>query len=200
MKSHLKPALDTFWAGCDRADGLCKIYSYIKKTSPAALNCDDILRSAVVLSVSSFDLLIHELVRLDIINRTISRKSIPGLKIPHDTLNVDSARQIHLIDQHLRSENAYKSFVSPDKLADCLRVLIDKPWDSIALHLPESPLFCKSRLKQIVALRNRIAHEADVNPQYGGVSLWPIYCEDVESAISYLRSLGGAVTKAVSDS
>ena len=64
MKNHISSTYNAFKDGCDRADKLKSIFKYLKKVAPAALNCDDILRSALVLAVSSFDLFIHDLFRL----------------------------------------------------------------------------------------------------------------------------------------
>lgn len=43
-------------------------------------------------------------------------------------------------------------------------------------------------------------HEADVNPNYGGVELWPIYSEDVAESVRFLRELGEAISRAVTNS
>lgn len=197
MKPHISAALSTFNHGCDRARGLKTIYDYLKGVAPPALDCDDILRSAVVQVVSSFDLLMHDVIRLEVIHRLTHKQEVQFLKIPFATVIADGPSQLSIVDQSIRDENCYKSFVAPDKVAECLRPLIDKPWDRIAQELNESPSSCKSQLKSIVALRNRIAHEADVNPNYGGIELWPIYPEDVTQTISFLRKLGASVCSIV---
>jgi hypothetical protein len=58
----------------------------------------------------------------------------------------------------------------------------------------------KASLKATVDLRNRIAHEADVNPALGGIDLWPIYESDVEDSVGFIRAFGTAVARVVSDS
>lgn len=199
MKSHFLSCHQTFKDGCDRADGLKSIYEYLRKIAPVALNCDDILRSALVLSVSSFDLFIHDLFRLEVAHRLGTKQEINLLRIPFNVLISPEQTQIDMIDECIRKDNSYKSFVAPDKLAECLRIFVDSPWDKIAASLGGSTSTLKAKLKSIVDLRNRIAHEADVNPAYGGVELWPIYSEDVDTSIAFLRQLGASIVEVVNE-
>nr|WP_294553013.1 HEPN domain-containing protein [uncultured Rhodopila sp.] len=197
MKNHILSAHNTFKGGCDRAEGLRAIYEYMRKTAPAALNCDDILRSALVLAVSSFDLFIHDLFRCEITHRLGAKREVISLRVPFNVLISSEQSQIDMIDASIRKENSYKSFVAPDKLADCLRILVENPWEKIAHFLSDTVHNSKENLKMVVDLRNRIAHEADVNPAFGGVELWPIYSEDVESSIVFLRRLGGSIAMVI---
>ncbi len=200
MKSHVAMALRTFEKGCDRSDTLRHLHSYIVRSSPSALDCSDILRSAVVLVVGSFDLLVHDLYRLEVIHRLTSRRAVSSLKVPFNTALSSGSDQAALVDEHIRLENSFKSFVAPDKLADCLRPLVGSIWDGVTAIRGRSIADEKSSLKAIVDLRNRIAHEADVNPALGGIDLWPIYDADVEASVNFLRAFGTAVGQVVSDS
>lgn len=123
----------------------------------------------------------------------------PTLKIPYDAGLCDGTEQIMLIDAAIRRENSFRSFVAPDKIAECLKPLMDNPWDLIADKLGLTAKQCKSRLKSIIDLRNRIAHDCDVNPDYGGTTLWPIYADDVEDSIIFIKSLGAAISAALND-
>lgn len=190
MKSHLSSAHSTFKNGCQRARSLKSIFDYLTTHSPAALNCDDVLRSSLVLAVSSFDLLLHDIFRQEVVSRLGTRKSVSTLRIPFDALIAPDTNRHSLVDEAIREENSYKSFVAPNKLAECLSKLIERPWEKIADSMGTPQAQVKNQLRLIVDLRNRIAHEADVNPRYGGVSLWPIYGNDVDQAIKFLESLG----------
>ncbi|WP_375455778.1 HEPN domain-containing protein [uncultured Methylobacterium sp.] len=199
MKPHIVSALRIFYSGCDRASGMRSIYEYLKNTAPAALNCDDILRSSLVLVVSSFDLYIHDIFRTEALHRLSFGKEIPILRVPFNAALLNGAAQAAMIENCIRKDNSFKSFVAPEKLAECLRQLTENPWDKVAEKLGASASSCKARLKGVVDLRNRIAHEADVNPAYGGIELWPIYSEDIENSIIFLRELGTAIARAVTD-
>lgn len=173
------------------------IHAYLVKTSPLALNCDDILRSSLVLAVSSFDLFMHDVYRLEALQRLAGQRDIPLLKIPFNILHIEATQRCGFLEDFIKKENAHKSFVAPDKVAECLRSLIDAPWDGIAAKFGSSSSSCKAQLKGVVDLRNRIAHEADVNPTFGGTELWPIYAEDVSDSVNFLRRLGRAIAEAL---
>lgn len=200
MKSHVKSALRTFEKGCDRSDTLRHLYSYIGRSSPAALDCSDMLRSAIVLAVSSFDLLVHDLYRLEVAYRLTTLRPVPSLRVPFDAVLSSGAERATLVDESIRLENSFKSFVAPDKLADCLRPLVGSIWERVAVIRGRSIAEDKASLKAAVDLRNRIAHEADVNPALGGIDLWPIYNADVEDLVGFLRAFGAAVASVVADS
>jgi hypothetical protein len=178
---------------------MCSIHSYITSTAPAALDCDDIIRSSLVLAVGSFDLYMHDIFRTEVMHRLVSRREVVGLKIPFNASLLTPAEQALLIEECIRNDNSFRSFVAPGKLAECLRPLVETPWDKISEELGESSATCKASLKRVVDLRNRIAHEADVNPAYGGIELWPIYSQDVVDSVAFLRSLGIAIGQVISD-
>lgn len=197
MKPHIEASVSKLTHGCDRADGLWNIFEYIKASAPAALDCSDILRSSLVLTVSAFDLFMHDIYRGEVLDRLRSGRSTPALKVPFDAVIASGTSQIELIDECISRENSYKSFVAPDKVADCLRVLVENPWDKISSELGESARNLKVRLKGVVDLRNRIAHEADVNPAYAGIELWPIYSADVSTSITFIRNLSHGIARVV---
>jgi len=197
MKTHIQAAKAKLVHGCDRAEGIRGVFEYMKANSPAALDCSDILRSSVMLAVSAFDLFIHEIYRLEVLDRFDSKKGITLLKVPFGAVIATGAMQIEIIDECVRRENSYKSFVAPDKVADILRILVENPWDKISIEMNTSSHDLKSTLKGVVDLRNRIAHEADVNPAYAGIELWPIYSDDVAASIKFLRALGNGIAAVV---
>nr|WP_281379545.1 HEPN domain-containing protein [Ancylobacter tetraedralis] len=161
------------------------------------MDCSDILRSALMLSISSFDLFMHEIHRLEILERLKIGQEIPALKVPYGAAITSGVLQMEIVDEYIRRENSYKSFVAPDKVGDCLRIIMDNPWDKISAEIGQPAAELKSNLKRFVDLRNRIAHEADVNPAYAGIALWPIYSEDVSNSISFIRNIGLGISKAV---
>lgn len=198
MNAHLSAASDKLDNGCDRAEGLRLVFEYMNSNAPAAYDCSDILRSATVLSVSAFDLFVHEIYRLEILRRLEFKQDILALKVPFAAMIAPESLKADIVDDCVRRENSYKSFVAPDKVADCLRVLIENPWEKIAAEAGSSPAELKAQLKGVVDLRNRIAHEADINPAYAGIELWPIYSVDVAASIIFLRKLGADIAAAVS--
>ena len=98
---------------------------------------------------------------------------------------------------HIGSVHSYKSFIAPDKIAEVLCHFLDSPWSAIASKMGEKESDIKSRLKELVRWRNRIAHEADINPTLGGIDLWPIFEQDVREAIEFLGSLGQSIADVI---
>lgn len=199
MKPHLSNSLRTLSSGCERAAALCSIHAYLKNTAPAALNCDDILRSSLVLAVSSFDLFMHDVFRMEVLDRLNSQKTVDSFHIPFNISHLTGVERSYLLDEHIRTQNSYKSFVAPDKVAECLRPLVEKPWEKVSREFGSPDSVCKARLKAVVGLRNRIAHEADVNPAYSGIELWPIYSQDVQDSVAFLRDLGRAIAEVITN-
>jgi len=199
MKPHLATALRTFNSGCDRAAALRSIYEYLRATGPAALDGDDILRSAVLLTVSSFDLLVHDIYRTEVLHRLAAGREVALLRVAFNSAIAPEPLRSSVIEQGIRTENSYKSFVAPDKLAECLRHLVEEPWIKLAAKMAVPVVDCKAALRRVVDLRNRIAHEADVNPDLAGIALWPIYSEDVRVSIDFIKALGGSVTQVIDE-
>jgi hypothetical protein len=200
MRAHVLSALNKLYCGCDRAHTLRLIHEHLIKFAPPALDCSDILRASLVMAVSSFDLYMHDIFREEVIHRLKEKRNVFYLRIPFELLIANNDDQIVNIDNTIRTENSFKSFVAPDKLAECLRAFMECPWDQIAIFHGEPAAICKAQLKSIVDLRNRIAHEADINPTYAGIDLWPIYVADVERSVDFLRSLATAIAKAIDNS
>ncbi len=55
-----------------------------------------------------------------------------------------------------------------------------------------TPTDIKTRLKLIVDRRNKIAHEADLDPSFPGVR-WPITSSDADSVTDYISELCEAI-------
>lgn len=133
----------------------------------------------------------------EVLHRLDAGQCIPALKVPFDAVNAIGTSRIEIINECIRRENSYKSFVAPDKVAECLKVLVDNPWDKVATELSEPSANLKAQLRSVVDLRNRIAHEADVNPTYAGIELWPIYSADVALSISFIRRLASGIANVI---
>ena len=69
------------------------------------------------------------------------------------------------LDDQIRTRNGYRSFQTPDNIADAVRLVSEvQLWNEIASRMSMSSQEVRERLQLIVDRRNRIAHEADVNP------------------------------------
>lgn len=198
--NYLSPELNKLRHGCERARSMCAIYEYMDRAGPGALDCTDLLRSAVMISVSAFDLFLHEIIRIEVRERVENGIRIENIRVPISAVVCRPEDQSTIIDECLALDNSYKSFVSPDKFAECMKPFLSRPWDDVATLRGEDAESLKRTLRSVVDLRNRIAHEADLNPNYAGIEMWPIYQQDVADIIDFIESLSESIAAVLVDS
>jgi hypothetical protein len=165
----------------------------------AALDTSDMLRAAVVLCVSAFDFLIHELYRVEVLARLKSGRSVRRLHIPFEAAIAGSSDLEALIEAHVRDVNSYKSFVDPAKFAEAMGCFVDSPWEKIAVKSGSDADSLKRRVRSVYRWRNRIAHEADINPTLSGIMLFAIIKSDVIDAITDFERIGLAAIEVLRD-
>lgn len=175
-----------------RCKGICEFQSYTEEKNTAVLDTTDILRASVVLCVSAYDFLVHELFRIEVIARYQTGRNIKRFSLPFRITIANSSEIEGLIDAHVREANSYKSFVDPGKFSEAFGCFIEAPWDKIAKDLNCNAPDLKTRIRAIYRWRNRIAHEADINPVYAGVEFFPILKDDVIQAINDIEVVGMA--------
>jgi len=94
------------------------------------------------------------------------------------------------LEDEVRESLGYQSFQQPDKIADALRLISDKKlWDEVATKLGRTAKDVKQELSAIVDRRNKIAHEADINPTYGIGSRWYIDEILVSDAVNFVEQV-----------
>lgn len=222
----MQSALDQFRVSIRRVRDLIALYHSINAQSTGILNAslEDILRSALVLTVSALDYYIHEVVTLGMIeiyqgNRlepspsaNTTKSAFSRFEISLDTARQDRITAIDIaawlgkeiqqtqgydflqnshtisslsliiansllnklnqntiwLENEIRETLSYKSFQQPDKIADAIRLISDKKlWDEVGNLMGKSAKEIKQQLTAIVDRRNKIAHEADIDPSYG---------------------------------
>ena len=184
-------AEEVFSRSLDRARTLCDLQAYLSGNISKALDTSDVLRAAVVLCVSAFDFLIHEIFRIEVSVRFKNQVPIDRLMIPFDVVVSGRPKDV-LIDEHIVERNSYRSFIDPGKYAEAMSYFVSHPWSRVAMELGKSEQSLKQRLRLIYQWRNRIVHEADIKPVLAGVDLWPIQYRDVLDAVSAIEDLGSA--------
>ncbi|MBW6528466.1 hypothetical protein KZ813_16605 [Sphingomonas sp. RHCKR7] len=192
-------ALATFGHAMDRARQMVSLYDALSALRPNEPANDDALRSAYILAVSSFDFFVHELVAIEARHRFSEPKRTRNISLPMEIITItDAETRVAQAEAHVRRVNSYKAFVDPAKLADVLSCYCVDPWDKITTLIngsvpgstARSADDIKGQLRSIWKRRNKIAHEADVNPTLAGVSLWPIDKTDAQITIAFMYQLG----------
>jgi len=94
------------------------------------------------------------------------------------------------LEDEVRERLGYQSFQHPDKIADAIRLISDKKlWDEVSINLGIPPRDIKQQLSAIVDRRNKIAHEADIDPTFGIGGRWNIDEVLVNDAVNFVEKV-----------
>lgn len=141
---------------------------------PSPFSYDDLLRSQIVYSVSAFDKLMHDLIRVGMVAIFTSvRAATPkyyseSISIQfHGTLLAATLppKEV-LFEQEIAKKLRVVSYQDPQKVADGLSYIWcekDK-WFKIGQQMGWEPDTAKTKLKLIADRRNAIVHESDMDP------------------------------------
>ena len=181
-----------------RVKNLQAIYVSFSGLTTSALDLSDILRLEIVMCVGALDQYIHEIVRLGMIEVFEGvRPQPPGFSkfaVSMDAaLQGISVRNSSWLDIEIRTRHGFISFQQPDKIADGIRYFSGvELWNEVSRHLCLPKDDVKSQLRLIVDRRNKIAHEADVDPSFPDTR-WPITLTMTQDTIDFIEKLGEAI-------
>ena len=107
------------------------------------------------------------------------------------------ANDLDILDELICEKNGYLSFQHHKKAADAIRLFSDsKLWNDVS-SLLNSPLDdIKKQIELYVDRRNKIAHEADIQPGTFGEK-WPIDKVMVEDMREFVLMIGEAIYETV---
>jgi len=198
----MQNAIDLFRPSIVRVRALGDLYNYLQRHTSPAIDLTDILRSQIVMAVSSLDQYIHEITRIGMIEsyngsrpRTAAfhrfQVSMKGVITGVSALG-------HLwFEDEIRARQGYATFQDPDTISSAIRLFSTcRLWPSVAMKLGISVQDAKRNLRLIVERRNKIAHEADTDPTYPGAR-WPISYSDAEGAVNYIEKLCEAINSVI---
>lgn len=197
----MQQALDQFDRNIARARSLAGLSTSLSHLTTPAVDTTDLLRAALVLSVSALDHFVHEFARIGMIEIHRNGRSAPPAHLQFKvTLAAVREAQLEVsgtgwLDQAVRKAHRWLSFQDPDKLADAVRLISPvNLWECVARELTSDVATTKAKLRAIVDRRNKIAHEADMDPTNPG-ERWPIDDALVASAIDFIESMVRAIHK-----
>lgn len=183
-----------------RVKAIGGLYDALSGLTTSIVDVSDLLRSQIVMAVSAVDHYIHEIARIGMLEIFDGRRS-PTDSFLRFQVSMVTLQQISasagssriLLENEIREKHSYLSFQHPDKIGDAIRLFYPDPlWPSVATSLSISVNDVKTRLKLIVERRNKIAHEADMDPSFPG-SRWPITKNDVRSTIDFIEKVCGSI-------
>lgn len=167
-------------------------------TTPA-IDTTDLLRTQIVLAVSALDHYIHELTRLGML------EVFNGIRPPTNAfgrfqvsveavmMGISGSHGTSWFENEVREKHGFLAFQHPDKVADAIRLFSTcELWPQVSTRLGVPNQDLKNRLKLIVDRRNKIAHEADLDPSYPGIR-WPITLADTVSTVNFIKDICEAI-------
>ena len=188
-------AIQHFRVNTNRVKEIGGLYDALSGLTTSIVDASDLLRSQIVMAVSALDHFIHEITRLGMLeifdgNRTPTDAFLK-FQVSMETLQLTVTGGVSkgLLENEIREKHSYLSFQHPDRIADAIRLFYPSPlWSDVAscLSIPVNDV--KTRLKLIMERRNKIAHEADMDPSYLGIR-WPINKHDVQTTINFIESV-----------
>lgn len=195
----MQGAIEQFRINVERARNLSTIYKAITAQVTGALDLSDILRTALVMTVSALDHYVHEIVRVGMLEAYGGQRpqtpafrrfqvslagALQGLGAPGDS---------DWLQSEIRTHHGYQSFQSPENIADGVRLISEvQLWNDVAARLGLDVKDVRDRLRLIVNRRNQIAHEADLDPSFPG-RRWPVSETLVDGAIDFIEDLAEAI-------
>ena len=190
----MQTAIDAFEESMRRVRDLHALHQSLTQMVTAAVDLSDMLRAEIVLAVSAFDFFVHELTRLGMLEcHGGSRARTDAFKRFQVPLESALALSNQVLDTEIRAKHSYLSFQRPDKVADAIRLFSSvELWNAVANELGIPAKEIKTALELVIERRNKIAHEADIDPSYPG-QRWPIDRVQVKYACDQIESIARAI-------
>ncbi|CAG1771302.1 hypothetical protein BAC3_01702 [uncultured bacterium] len=217
----MQRAFDQFNSNIAAIKEMDVLYQHLVNNLKLPNDLSDILRAQLVYSVSALDKLIHELVRIGMLqafkNQRIKTSKFNGFSISLETYNkiqqlndpkpdtLQLETPEYFFEQEIIIKHKYLAFQEPEKIADALSFIWEEKqkWQKIASefnnlgeNLNKSDDTLKKQLKNIISRRNQIVHEADIDIQTNKRN--EIDIEDVKDAVNFIHDLGKVIFKLVS--
>jgi hypothetical protein len=199
----MKSAHDRFSDNIARARDMRGLFVNLRATTAGTLDLTDILRAAIVSAVSAFDTLIHEITRigmLEIYQNARPRTDAFGrfsVQMDNVLSVVSTPGSTQWLEDEIRRQHSWLSFQQPEKVADAIRLFCGKElWNEVGTCLGIDSRSAKTRLALIIDRRNKIAHEADMDPSSPGAR-WPIDEILTQEAIDAIESIANAIFNVV---
>lgn len=197
----MQTAVNQFRKNMEYVRNLGAIYKALEAQTTEVIDLSDVLRAELVMAVSALDHFVHEIVRWGMLETYRgSRKATNwflqfSVSLESVQKCLESPVDDSWLDNEIRTRHGWQSFQHADRIATAIRLISDiKIWEEVAKDLGETPHEVKRQLNIIVDRRNKIAHEADVDPTYPD-ERWPIDESSVDNAIDFIEKIAEVICK-----
>jgi hypothetical protein len=206
----------TFEGAIEDAESLCAVFQHCEYELRLPVDNSDLLRMAVVYSLSALDRLIHDLVTYYMIEVFAGRRA-PTPKYLSEALSFQDHNSLvsaltasyasagvgqsppaeSIFEGVVRRKIGHLSFMDPIKMADALALVWEEKnkWGVIAQAMGSDERSVRTELKNLHTRRNSIVHEADRMPPSHNKTV--ITLVDAERCISFIRRLGEAILQKI---
>lgn len=200
VAAHDTAAFQELCNNLDYARDLVSGGKHLQRLQVNAFDVADLYRAAWVQAVSALDHWVHR----ELYDRALGLAlnvdeerppQFAKLRVPmrmfEDVHHHRSRTLQEAFAEHLRDHFGYQSFQAPEKIKQALAHVTAEPlWQNVEKKLDSAV----TRLKEIVDRRNRIAHEADRDPDDGTRRL-PIAADDVVRAVDDVHRIASAIAE-----
>jgi len=199
----MQSAIDLFRISIARVRELIAVHNSLKAQASSVVDLSDMLRAALVLAVSALDYYIHEVVRIGMLEihrgQRLEPPAFSGFQISlgNARAGINAGQNIDSwLEDEIRQRHSYKSFQQPNAIADAVRLICDKKlWEEVSINMGSPAKDIKQQLSRIVDRRNKIAHEADIDPAYSIGDRWAIDELLVNEAVDFIEQVVESIHK-----
>jgi RiboL-PSP-HEPN len=184
---------------------LAAVYDYMSGAIAIPHSFDDLLRSQIVYGVSAFDKLIHDLIRIGMVETFIGTRQATAkylnevipMQVHVDIVAATLPPKEFIFEQAVIRKLSYVSYQDSGKVADGLSYIWGETnkWQKISVAMTSTEDAVKTTLKLVVDRRNAIAHQADIDPSTN--QKYPISRSESMNAVNFLHSCGNAIATLV---
>lgn len=176
------------------------LYEYIENVMKAPFDYSDLLRWQWIQCVSAFDKLIHDLVRIGMIEvfqgQRIATAKFNAFSLDYLSYNEmlnNPIQRVQIFEQKIILKHSYLAFQDPGKVADALSYIWNEndKWLKIANKVGIDKNTCLIKLKNIVSRRNQIVHEGDYADTLS--QRQEIYSSDVVDIRNFILKVGEGI-------
>ena len=193
----MQRAFDQFTANIKYIRELGALHDYLVNEQKLPNDISDILRAKWVYTISALDKMIHEVVRIGMVQSFLDLRlkttRFNAFTISLNTFNNIKSNTIpppeFWFEQEVVQKHKILSFQDPDKINDALGLIWNEEhkWQKISDSMGYNERDLKIRLKNIVNRRNQIVHEADIDLQTGVRSI--IDLTDTIETVDFIEKL-----------
>ena len=198
----MQHSLDQFLGNIKKIRDMHALYVSMRTRVTGVIDISDFLRAEIVMLVSALDHYIHEITRVGMVEsyegRRIRTNAFNNFSVTLGSVTLNSGEMgTSWLEEEIRKRHSFVAFQQPDKIADAIRLFSDvKLWESVSKNISRDRNDLTIHLKVLIGRRNKIAHEADIDPSFPGAR-WPIDVDMVEEAIDFVSTLGKSIHEVV---